>query len=236
MARRPRVVVPGVAHHVTQRGNNRQTVFFSDQDRIRYLHLLGEYAHRHGSRILGWCLMSNHVHLVMIPDTEKSLSLTLGQTHSQYAAERNRHCQAVGHVWQNRFYSCPLDTGHLFAALSYVDLNPVRAGMVSHAWAWNWSSARTHISPHTRDKLMDWPWAAWMEEMRLGAWNHSDWRAILSTADSPDSLKLLRRATQRGEPLGSDAFIQELEERAGRRLRVKPQGRPKRPKAIAVAG
>ncbi len=90
MPRRPRFVVPGVPHHVTQRGNNRQDVFFSDQDRIRYLQILREHLRRHDIRILGWCLMTNHVHLVAIPENMESLALALGQAHSQYALEHNR--------------------------------------------------------------------------------------------------------------------------------------------------
>jgi len=118
MPRRPRFVLPGVPHHVTQRGNNRQPVFFSDEDRIRYLHLLREYSRRYESRILGWCLMTNHVHLIVIPGTPESLALTLRQTHSNYSIELNRDQGWVGHLWQNRFFSCPLDPPHLLAALS----------------------------------------------------------------------------------------------------------------------
>jgi putative transposase len=235
MARRPRFVLPEVAHHVTQRGNNRQQVFFSDADRVRYLHLLRRYANRHKCRILGWCLMTNHVHLIIVPGTAHSLALVLGQAHSQYSLEINREREWVGHVWQNRFYSCTLDAPHLLAALGYTELNPVRAGMAACAWDWPWSSARAHTAPHVADPLLDWLWREWMEEARVAEWNYADWKAALSVRWEPERLERLRRATRLGEPLGSDGFLQQLEAAAGRRLRVGERGRPPASGAFPMA-
>ena len=133
MPRRPRFVLPGVPHHITQRGNNRQDVFFCDQDRVLYLQMLQHHALRHQTRVLAWCLMTNHVHLILIPETPESLALTLGQAHSQYSLEQNRRQRRVGHLWQNRFFSCALEPSHLLAAMHYVELNPVRAGMSGEA-------------------------------------------------------------------------------------------------------
>ena len=98
MPRRPRFVAPGVPHHITQRGNNRQDVFFTDQDRIRYLEILRHHSLRHQSRLLAWCLMTNHVHLILVPGTSQSLALTLGQAHSQYSLEQNRQQRRIGHL------------------------------------------------------------------------------------------------------------------------------------------
>ena len=226
MPRRPRFVLPGTAHHVTQRGNNRQAVFFSDQDRIRYLHMLRHNSRRYDVRILGWCLMTNHVHLIAIPGVSESLSLWLRQTHSQYSWEMNRHHNRVGHLWQNRFFSCPLGPTHLLSAMRYVDLNPVRAGITAEPWDWRWSSARAHTSPHLRDQLLGWPWLSWVDEARLGTWSYTDWKTALLLASRPDELDPIRRATKLGEPLGSDEFVRDLEAKAGRRLRVQARGRP----------
>jgi putative transposase len=226
MSRRPRVVLPGVPHHVTQRGNNRQPVFFSDGDRVRYIQILGEHSRRHGASILGWCLMTNHVHLVVIPGATDSLALTLGQAHAQYSMEQNRRQDRVGHLWQNRFFSCPLDDAHLLAALHYVDVNPVRAGITAQPWNWRWSSARAHSSPRFFDEFLDWPWMEWMEQARLGAWSHTDWKESLAQATPQEEVARVRRATKLGEPLGSDSFVQALEAQAGRRLRVLARGRP----------
>jgi putative transposase len=181
--------------------------------------------------------MSNHVHLIVIPGTPESLALTLGQAHSQYSLEQNRDRQRVGHLWHNRYFSCTLDPAHLLAALRYVDLNPVRAGMTTEARDWRWSSARVHTSPMPQDELLDWPWIEWMEGARLGRWSYSDWRASLLVGDQPDELERMRRATRLGEPLGSEEFVQELEAKAGRRLRVGTPGRPPTAKAaVATAG
>jgi putative transposase len=235
MPRRPRFVVPGVPHHVTQRGNNRQDVFFSEQGRIRYLQMLREHSRRHDVRILGWCLMTNHVHLIAIPGGPESLALALGQTHSQYSREQNRHQDRSGHLWQGRFFSCPLESDHLLSAMRYVELNPVRAGMTAAACDWRWSSARAHASPQAHDELLDWPWIRWMDEVRPGAWSYADWKATLRAAEPPEELDRMRRATKLGEPLGSDEFVRDLEAKAGRRLRVWAQGRPPAKKMAAAA-
>jgi putative transposase len=235
MSRRPRIVAPGVPHHITQRGNNRQIVFFSDHDRQRYVEILREHVSRHHLHILAWCLMTNHVHLIAIPDRQESISLALGQTHAQYALEINRLRQRVGHLWHNRFFSCPLGTDHLFAAMRYVELNPVRADMVAAPWDWRWSSAAAHIGREVDDPLLDGTWQAWMQETRLGAWNYGDWRESLSVPLPGRTLEIFRRASQLGEPVGSEEFLNDLEHRAGRRLRVLPRGRPAKRK-VAAAG
>jgi putative transposase len=225
MPRRPRFVLAGAPHHITQRGNNRQDVFFSDQDRTRYLQLLHIQSQRHGLRILGWCLMTNHVHLVAIPQHDDSLALAIGQAHSQYSLELNRQQHRAGHLWQNRFFSCPLEPSHLLAALHYVDLNPVRAGLTGKACDWPWSSARPHGSSGVQHELLDWPWIEWMDERRLGTWNHEDWNGCLEWTVSSHAAERIRRATRLGEPLGSQEFVNQLEATAGRPLRVGPRGR-----------
>jgi putative transposase len=236
MPRRARFVLPGVPHHVTQRGNNRQDVFFSDQDRIHYIQMLRAHSHRHDLRILGWCLMSNHVHLIVIPGNSGSLALALGQAHSQYSLEYNRLDGRVGHLWQNRFFSCPLEPSHLVSAMRYVELNPVRAKMTTEAWDWRWSSARAHTSLQAHDELLDWPWRDWMEEARLGAWNYADWKASLLAGGPAEELDRMRRAIKLGEPFGSDEFVRDLEAKAGRRLRVWERGRPPKKKVTVATG
>lgn len=130
MARFARVVIADVPHHVTQRGNARQAIFDNDTDRRTYLGLLGQYCRVHDVALLGYCLMSNHVHLIAVPHTTEGLGQVLKQAHGRYAAYWNARQSSSGHAWQGRFYSCPLDESHLWKALRYVELNPVRAGMV----------------------------------------------------------------------------------------------------------
>ena len=124
-------MLPGVAHHITQRGNNRQDVFFVEDDRRVYLSYLKESAERYGLAVSAYCLMTNHIHLVATPEAEDSLSKTLGRTHLMYAQYVHRLHGRLGHFWQNRFYSCPMDAAHAHHAAAYVELNPVRAGMVA---------------------------------------------------------------------------------------------------------
>ena len=121
MARWPRVVVVDVAHHVTQRGNARQAILTEEAERVAYLELLRQYSALHRLGLLGYCLMSNHVHLIVVPRTPQALSQTLKYTHGRYASYWNARKASSGHVWQGRFYSCPLDDAHLWMALRYAD-------------------------------------------------------------------------------------------------------------------
>ena len=149
MVRQARVVVPNVPHHVTQRGNNSQDVFFVDDDQRVYLSYLRDSAIRYGMTVSAYCLMTNHVHLIVTPTTEKSLAKALGRTHLMYAQYINRLHDRLGHLWQSRFYSCPMDENHMYNAAAYIELNPVRAGMVKVPWDYVWSSAGVHCGDAT---------------------------------------------------------------------------------------
>ena len=229
MPRRPRVVFPGVAHHITQRGNNRQPVFLSSGHRKLYLHLLRQYAGRSAIRILGYCLMPNHVHIVAIPERENSLARVLGHAHSEYALTLNRMEGRTGHLWQNRFFSCPLDESHLFTALRYIDLNPVRAGLAAEAWNWPWSSALAHTSENTSDPVLDHAWAE-----HFGRWNYQEWHELLASGMPEGDSGKVRESTRTGAPLGEEDFVVRLEKQAGRRLRVLGRGRPKMPPVAQI--
>jgi putative transposase len=224
MPRRPRVVVTGIAHHITQRGNNRQLIFRSDRDRTRYLDLLGRQAVANQLRILGYCVMTNHVHLVAVPERSESLSRALGRAHSEYALEWNRAGGGSGHVWQGRFFSCPLNESHLRMALRYVDLNPVRAQLVGSAIDWPWSSARAHADLSVHDSLLDYRWT---EHLRY--WDHAEWANVLGES-ADGEWDELRRSTMTGAPLGPSEFVRQIEKEKGRRLRVFETGRPRKPK------
>ena len=146
MARIARLVVPGLAHHVTQRGNRREPVFFGDEDYRAYLDLLAAAAQKSGTRLIAWCLMPNHLHLIAVPDTEDGLRAMLGDTHRRYTARINARNRWTGHLWQGRFGSVAMDEDHLAHAVRYVSLNPVRARLVAQAQDWPWSSVRAHLS------------------------------------------------------------------------------------------
>ena len=130
MARLARIVIPHTAHHVTQRGNRCLPVFFSDADREDYLGLLGEFANASCTRCLAWCLMDNHVHLVLVPETADGLRAMLAEAHRRYTRQVNFREGWRGHLFQSRFASYPMDDAHLMTAVRYVERNPVAAKLV----------------------------------------------------------------------------------------------------------
>jgi REP-associated tyrosine transposase len=186
------------------------------------LDLLSHHAERSGVRILGYCLMTTHVHLIAVPERDSSLARALRHAHSEYSLALNRSKHRSGHVWQNRFFSCPMSADHLFSALRYVELNPVRAGLAPAAWDWPWSSARAHSIADASDGVLCCGWSEY-----FGQWNHAEWAEILAAGSLSGECEALRQATQTGAPLGPPEFITALERQAGRRLRVWKRGRPK---------
>jgi putative transposase len=142
MARLSRMVVPGYPHHVTQRSVRSMNVFHEESDRREYLGVLGEEIARHGVAVLVWCLMTNHVHIVAVPHREDSPAKGFGRAHRRYTRMKNFAAGVRGYLFQGRFSSCVLDESHLMAAARYMELNPVRAGLVTVAWEYPWSSAR----------------------------------------------------------------------------------------------
>jgi len=220
MPRLPRIVIPDVPHHVTQRGNNKQDVFFVDDDKRVYLELLHAQSERYGFRIDGYCLMTNHVHVIGTPASEDSLAKALGRTHFLYTQYVNRMHDRSGHLWQNRFYSCAMDEEHSLNALCYVELNPVRAGMAAHAWEYPWSSARAHCGDTPESELL-----------RIDEWRETmpanTWRELLDAfQDDSEAAAKVHLHTSTGRPLGSDSFLSHVECLLGRRVRPLPVGRP----------
>lgn len=219
MARLARVVVPGIAHHVTQRGNHKEAVFFNEEDRRVYLASLTENSLRYGVRLLGFCLMTNHVHMIAIPEREDSLAKTFGRTHVDYARWQHIRQRQSGHLWQNRFFSCPLDAGHCWTALRYVELNPVRAQMAPNAWDWPWSSARAHVDAADSDIPLD------LESWRA-CWSPPKWRETLEQDVEEAAFRArLRQATLTGRPLGSAGFARAMEAAVNRPLGPRKRGR-----------
>ena len=227
MPRTARVVVPEFAHHVTQRGNAHRDVFFLPADRQVYLGLLQQYSELYALRILGYCLMTNHVHLLVVPRLEGSLARTMREVHGRYARYRNAIERTSGHVWQNRYYSCPLEGLRVASVMRYVELNPVRAGLVRVAEDYAWSSAFIHLGGTDRAGLLDqeewrrnWTPEAWASELRLGE----------------DDAAAIRRATYSGRVVGGEGFVAELEGRLQRRIAPGKAGRPKKEVAGRAAG
>ncbi len=219
MPRRPRVVFPGIPHHVTQRGARRQRTFFQNSDYERYLLLCQKEKQRCGVSILAYCLMPNHVHLVVVPKEQTSLNKFFKVVHSRFAAEINSTHGWSGHLWQSRFFSSALDRDYLLAAVRYVELNPVRAGIVDKPEEYPWSSTRAQMrrQSHLELDLDD----EWMKELPGPA----QWLSFLGTNRSEESVALSLNINQ-NLPCGSEQFIANLENTAGLNLRYRPPGRP----------
>jgi putative transposase len=217
MARLARVVVPGVPHHVTQRGNRRQQTFFCDDDYLAYIGLMAEWCIRFNVTVWAYCLMPNHVHLIVVPSTEEGLRSAVGEAHRRYSRGINFREGWRGHLWQGRFASYPLDEPYLLCATRYVELNPVRAGLVQSPGAYPWSSAAAHLTGRDDTLVRVAPLLDLV----------GDWVGFLSTGCSDTEAAALSSHERTGRPLGDDHFLTELEAALGRSVRRRKPG-PKR--------
>ena len=207
MARLARYILPGVAHHVTQRGNGRQTTFFCDADYATYLDLLGVHCAVHGVAVWSWVLMPNHVHLILVPDHVDALRAALSKVHRAYAGHIHAREQRTGHFWQGRFGCVAMDEPYLLAALRYVALNPVRARLTARAQDWRWSSVHALLDPVRGDGLTD--TAPVLERV-------PDFAELLAAGEDEVLSTQLRRAEGVGRPLGDSAFLDRVEATLGR--------------------
>ena len=219
MPRIARRVIEDIPHHITQRGNNKQDVFFVDDDRTAYLEILKKQSDQYGLTVMGYCLMANHIHLIAVPHKADSLAKAVGRTHFIYTQYINRLHKRSGHLWQGRFYSCALDNAHLLYAMRYIERNPLRAKVCRQAWNYKWSSASAHIDEKKKNDLLD--LKSWFKIM-----GGDDWKKLLMTDLDKSEVMRIRNNTHTGRPLGSDSFLSKLEKRIGRRLRPLPVGRP----------
>ncbi len=224
MPRMRRVMFDGAPFHITHRGNHKKDVFDDDGDRRLYLRLLRRYAVRFEMSIWGYCLMGNHVHLLAVGNGDQSIPRALGNAHREYSRVRNMRAEVTGHLWANRYFSTALDEPHLWAAIRYVELNPVRAGIVAEATAFAWSSARAH--------------AGLAEDGLLGADRPfpgpiGDWRRWLAGGVEDGTLHRLRENTASGAPTGDEGFVSAIERRLNRG--VLPRRRRRRPGEIPAS-
>lgn len=204
MARKPRLVIPGYVHHVTQRGNHRQNVFFSDEDRKFYLGLLEGQVEAKEVMVLGHSLMTNHVHQAPIPRTEDSLSQAMRTLDRDFARYQNLRCNRTGHLWQGRFFSCPVYD--MWEALAYIELNPVRAGIVENPLDWEWSSARAHLTGEDHSGLLDMD--LWRKHFDRYSWREY----LIQAASKRDAHDRIRRATRTGRFCGPKEITKKLEQ------------------------
>lgn len=215
MPKFPRLIVPGLPHHVTQRGVRRQTTFFDDSDYRSYLDLAKALLPDYSIDIWAYCLMPNHIHAIIVPHDDGSLSRFLAMVHRRYARRTNLKYDWSGHLWQKRFHSVVMDELHTYAALRYVELNPVRSGICRDPAEWPWSSARGNLEISI-DPLID------RANTRPLVTN---WAEYLAEPEDPSLVSRLRKQTGTGRPSGSEEFLSRLESTTGRRIKTVRAGR-----------
>jgi len=224
MARLARIVLPGIPYHVTQRGNRRQQTFFEDSDYALYRDLLAQAARRAGASIWSYCLMPNHVHIIVVPSDGDGLRRTFADAHRRYTVFINARHRWTGHLWQGRYGAVAMDEEHLAAAARYVALNPVRAQLVERPGDWPWSSARAHLSGKD-DGLVE--VAPLLERF-------SDFAAFLGGDVDQQATRALRISETTGRPVGSADWVSAIELRTGRSLAPKKRGpKPKLPEEVS---
>ena len=239
MARLSRIVIPDVAHHVTQRGNRRLPVFFNDDDRREYIALVADAAKDSGTRCLAWCLIDNHIHLILVPATQDGLRATLGEAHRRYTRMVNFREGWCGHLFQGRFASYPMDDAHLMAAMRYVENNPVAAGMVDRAEDWPWSSARSHVAgklspddPLTDIRALGRHVRNWRALLRRGLEAADREAGDLEAGDLDEQGEAVADAIEArlrtGRPLAGDDWIADQEKALSRPLAPRKPGRKKK--------
>ncbi len=215
MARIARLVVPGFPHHVTQRGNRRRQIFFSDEDYHLYLDLFGAQCRKWNVEIWAYCLMPTHVHMILTPGSEIGLARALGETHRRYTSVINARLRTTGHLFQGRFGSVVMDEDYLLAAIRYVALNPVRARLVPRAEDWRWSNVRAHLEEKDDGYVT---LAPVLERC------HGAFRDMIEPAPEPYQLVALRAAETTGRPLGTPEFLDRIALLTGRDARPAKRG------------
>lgn len=222
MPRIARAVAPGYPHHITQRGNNRDNVFFDRDDRAKYLDLLTHFTRKHGVAIWAYCLMTNHVHLLAIPCDEEGLARGIGLTNLLYTQYINGKMKRSGRIWQNRFFSCIVGQDrYLWSVARYIETNPVRAGLVQRPEDYPWSSARAHLSGKGDPVLK----GSFLDEHPS-----SDYVTFVQQCMTEEQAMAIRAATCTGRPYACSEAAARLEVLLDRSLRVGRPGRPRREK------
>jgi len=221
MARLARIVIPGLPHLVTQRGNRGEPTFFEEDDYALYLDLLADSSARARTKVWAYCLMPNHVHMIVVPSNEDGLRQTFADLHRRYTSFVNARARTTGHLWQGRYGSVIMDEAHLLTAVRYVTLNPVRAQLVKRARDWKWSSARAHFKGKddhvvTVKPVLD----------RVGKFG----QFLRVRSDDDVDYAPLRRAETIGRPIGDAKWLKKLEAKTGRTLA--PQKRGPKPKKV----
>lgn len=220
MPRDTRLIVPNIYHHAMQRGNNRQNVFNNNGDRIYYLKWARNLAEKNHVPIIGYCLMTNHIHLLVLPrDADGMINFMklLGQRYTQYF---NRTYKRCGKLWENRYRVHPVDPELYHVVLRYIEMNPVRAGLVTDGAQYPWSSASYHLLGTDNPTIM----ASCLHSSALR------YNEFFYQEENPQELQAIRTATQQGKAWGKTSFLEKLTNSLGRVVTPRRRGRPRKDK------
>lgn len=220
MPRTARIVGAGYPHHIVQRGNNKEKVFLDREDYTKYLFLLDRYSTEKETSILVYCLMSNHVHLLVRPLEGKALSKMMQGITLCYTQYFNRKYRRTGRLWECRYHSTIIDEDkYLWAVSRYIENNPVRVGVVKKAEDYRYSSAKAHLLG-VRDALL--------KESLIDKKELKEYKKFIKTGEEKEVLEKIRRETRLGKPLGDGGFLETLSKQFGRMLVFRPKGRPQK--------
>ena len=223
MSRIARIVYTSYPHHIIQRGNNRQIVFFDDRDRNFYLALLKKYASECGCKVKAYCLMDNHVHILLVPIQRDSLAKTMQKLSLIFTQYTNKKYRRTGRLWESRFHSTPVyKDSYLWAVCRYIEKNPVREKMVKRPVDYRWSSAKANTSDTYQDGIVV---PIWKDYLHL-----DEYVKFLDKNEDEKQIGEIRKATYSGMPAGPDIFIKNISEQLGIVLEKNPRGRPKKNK------
>jgi len=222
MPRIARIVGAGYPHHIVQRGNNRENIFLDRTDYEKYLFLLAKYSEEKEASILAYCLMPNHVHLLVTPSHEETLAKMMQGVTLCYTQHFNRKTGRTGRLWECRYHSTTIDRDtYLWTVSKYIDNNPVRARISERPEDYPYSSARAHLLGKN-DHLLNEPL---FDKNEL-----NEYRKIMKLQEDKKILEEIRTQTKLGKPLGDGGFIEALSERTGCNLSFidRSRGRPRK--------
>ncbi|WP_082723509.1 transposase [Lysobacter capsici] len=235
MPRQPRIDLPHIAQHVVQRGNDRRPCFFQDVDYLRYLSELHKLAERAGCAIHAYVLMTNHVHLLLTPSRAGQVSAVMQAMGRRYVRYVNDRYHRTGTLWEGRYKACPVDTdSYLLHCYRYIELNPVRAGMVSAPGDYRWSSYHANASGQSNALLTPHP-----TYLALGtdrAYRQHAYARLVAEILNPDDVALIRLRLQRQHALGTDRFRAMIEAQLLRRAGPAKIGRPSKARSVSTSG
>jgi putative transposase len=218
MPRDTRLIIPNICHHALQRGNNRQDVFHDNDDRLYYLEWARKLAEKYHVPIIGYCLMTNHIHLLILPRNNDGLINFMKLVSQRYTQYFNRRYHRSGKLWENRYKLHPVDPEVYYVVLKYIEMNPVRAGLVSDGAAYPWSSASYHLLGKENQTIM------------ADCLHHSvfSYKEFFYEEERDEELEAIRTAAQQGKAWGRLAFLEKLADSLDRIVVPRKRGRPKK--------